>query len=62
MEGLIDGVINGDITYQKKPLELRYQRTFAVKVSDFTMGLALKLMKGEERRQRVIGSGTTDFH
>ncbi|KAL9626094.1 MAG: hypothetical protein Q9164_007949 [Protoblastenia rupestris] len=31
VEELIDRVINEDITYQQKPLELRYQRTFAVK-------------------------------
>ena len=33
VEELIDNIINSDITYQQKPLELRYQRIFAVKVS-----------------------------
>jgi DNA mismatch repair protein MSH4 len=29
---LIGEVINNDVTYQKTPLDLRYQRTYAVKV------------------------------
>ena len=29
---LIKDVINGDVTYQKTPLDLRHQRTYAVKV------------------------------
>lgn len=31
-ESLIDAAINEDITYQSKPLDLRNQRTYAVKV------------------------------
>ena len=29
---LIDNAINEDVTYQSKPLDLRNQRTYAVKV------------------------------
>lgn len=32
---LIKEVINEDVTYQKTPLDLRNQRTYAVKVYDF---------------------------
>jgi hypothetical protein len=32
VEVLIDAAINEDITYQSKPLDLRNQRTYAVKV------------------------------
>jgi DNA mismatch repair protein MSH4 len=31
---LITAVINEDVTYQKTPLDLRNQRTYAVKVGD----------------------------
>lgn len=33
LEALIDDTINPDTTYQKQPLDLRNQRTYAVKVS-----------------------------
>ena len=33
MQNLIDEAINEDITYQSQPLDLRNQRTYAVKVS-----------------------------
>ena len=33
IQDLIDNAINEDITYQSKPLDLRNQRTHAVKVS-----------------------------
>lgn len=33
LQALIDDTINPDISYQKQPLDLRNQRTFAVKVS-----------------------------
>ena len=33
VQALIDDTINPDIAYQKKPLDLRNQRTYAVKVS-----------------------------
>lgn len=33
VQELIDGTINEDITYQSQPLDLRNQRTYAVKVS-----------------------------
>ena len=36
MEALIDGTINEDITYQSQPLDLRNQRTYAVKVCRVT--------------------------
>ena len=32
MQNLIDETINEDITYQSQPLDLRNQRTYAVKV------------------------------
>ena len=32
VQNLIDETINEDITYQKQPLDLRNQRTYAVKV------------------------------
>lgn len=32
VEALIDDTINPDITYQSQPLDLRNQRTYAVKV------------------------------
>jgi DNA mismatch repair protein MSH4 len=36
---LIKQVINEDVTYQKKPLDLRNQRTYAVKVVDLPLYL-----------------------
>lgn len=33
VQALIDDTINPEIVYQKKPLDLRNQRTYAVKVS-----------------------------
>ena len=33
VEALVDDTINEDITYQSQPLDLRNQRTYAVKVS-----------------------------
>lgn len=33
IQALIDNTINEDITYQNQPLDLRNQRTYAVKVS-----------------------------
>jgi len=32
----INQVINEDVRYSKQPLDLRYQRTYAVKVSSHT--------------------------
>ena len=32
IQKLIDDAINEDVTYQSKPLDLRNQRTYAVKV------------------------------
>lgn len=36
VQALIDSTINEDTAYSKKPLELRYQRTYAVKVWSHT--------------------------
>lgn len=33
VHALIDGTIHSDVSYQKQPLDLRNQRTYAVKVS-----------------------------
>lgn len=33
VQELIDKIINEDVTYQSQPLDLRNQRTYAVKVS-----------------------------
>lgn len=32
MQQVIESIINEDVQYSKQPLDLRYQRTFAVKV------------------------------
>ena len=37
VQGLIDETINEDITYQSQPLDLRNQRTYAVRVSHCAM-------------------------
>ena len=39
---MIDETINEDITYQSQPLDLRNQRTYAVKVSGNPCALSLK--------------------
>ena len=40
---MIDGTINEDITYQSQPLDLRNQRTYAVKVSGIICALLLEI-------------------
>ena len=37
VQALIDETINEDITYQSQPLDLRNQRTYAVRVSHCSM-------------------------
>lgn len=46
VQALIDSTINEDTAYSKKPLELRYQRTYAVQVSnEIELGYALSSLK-----------------
>ena len=42
---MIDATINEDITYQSQPLDLRNQRTYAVKVSRLPCALFLRVTK-----------------
>ena len=39
-QAMIDDTINEDITYQSQPLDLRNQRTYAIKVSNFSSPVA----------------------
>ena len=64
IQALIDETINEDIVYQKQPLDLRNQRTFAVKVGglgDLQRWLGLTFIVGSEwfarRRQTDVQGG-----
>ena len=44
---MIDGTINEDITYQSQPLDLRNQRTYAIKVGNTHSDISQGLLIGE---------------
>lgn len=53
VQALIDSTINEDTAYSKKPLELRYQRTYAIQVSNRK---SLDMLKAHQDRLELMAS------
>lgn len=51
IKNAIDETLNDDVVYQRKPLDLRNQRTYAVKVSN-TNTQVIKLIKSSDRGEQ----------